>query len=135
MEDMDEPNTLERIRGLEDALYRFFSAWTPGIVSCESAYFKQQPRPYEILTLCIGAARVALRRYDPLLRLDMIEPSVAKNEIGVNGGANDKNIAREALKKLPDLILPDNYDKLSDHAIDAIMVGYACFNMLRRRLS
>ncbi len=133
--DLDEPPTVERLRELEDALYRFFDAWKPGLVSCESAYFKQQPKPYEILTLCIGATRTALRRYDDHQRLHLIEPSVAKNDVGVKGGANDKDLTRAALQRIPDLLLPDNYLELTEHAVDAIAIGYSTFQMLRRRLS
>ena len=133
-DEMDEPPTLERLRELEDALYRFSAAWKPGLVSCESAYFKQQPKPYEILTLCIGAARSALRRYEPEQRLNLIEPSVIKNAVGVGGGSGDKDLVRGALQRIPDLLLPDNFLELSEHAVDSIAIGYAGFLSLRRRL-
>ena len=133
--DMDEPPTVERLRELEDSLHQFFYAWKPGLVSCESAYFKRQPKPYEILTLCIGAVRSALRRYDDQQRLFLVEPSVAKNDVGVSGGSNDKEAIRAALQQLPDLLLPDNYLELTEHAVDAIAIGYSTFQMLRRRLS
>lgn len=134
-EETEEPPTLERLRILEDALFKFYSAWKPGLVSCESAYFKKQPKPYEVLTLCIGAARSALRRYEPEQRLNLVKPSVVKTEVGVSGGSNDKTLVRQALLKIPTVILPDNFDLLSEHAVDAIAIGFASYQSLKRELS
>ena len=56
-----------------------------------------------------------------------------KKNIGVKGNSGDKDLMTTAVLNNPNIIFNDDIDteSLSEHAIDAIAIGYSVLNDLR----
>jgi Holliday junction resolvasome RuvABC endonuclease subunit len=116
-----------RLHALTSTLCHLFDVWRPVAVCSEAPYSSKHPQAFEALVESLSAIREALRAYDIAISLKTIDPSTIKNGVGVKGNSGDKELMRAAIQRHSRLILPLAIESLSEHAVDAIAVGYAYY--------
>lgn len=137
----DHPMSLQyghryaRLNELGTDLVSRFNYHRPDYIVSESAYYNPRtPGAYGPLIECIQTERDAVVEYNPLMPLNIIEPSAIKAAIGVSGRAKKEPVLERVLQ------LPLNYigrapmRQLSEHAIDSLAIGYAFYLSLLKEL-
>lgn len=122
-----------RLCMLTACITRLLAAWRPVSVVSESPYASGHIQAFEALVECLSAIGEGVRNYDDYMRLNTLEPSLVKKGVGVKGNTGDKLLMRTAIQNIPDLILDVNVDTLSEHAVDAIAVGYSHYNLSKKK--
>lgn len=119
-----------RIYELGDALYDLFVAAAPNFIISESPFLsRRMPTTFAVLTEVVFAIRYAVRKYDPTIKLDLVDPPSAKMAVGASGKAK-KDQVHAALKKIEAEICFDEansafaFNLLDEHSVDAIAIGY-----------
>lgn len=111
---------------INETIRNLLIQWQPVGVVTEGPYFRRFPTPYRVLVECVLTIRRAVSEYDPYMQLQVIQPNVVKESVGVHGTSGDKELMRAALSRgvkgldLSNIML----EQLDEHAIDAIAVGY-----------
>lgn len=98
----------------------------PHRVVCESPFFdRRKPGSFAILTEIMVGLFDTLISFNPNIPFSTVEPLLVKHTLGV-AGQKGKDVVREAMVKQKDLlsVLSQDINKLDEHAIDAIGVGY-----------
>lgn len=115
-----------RIYGLQNYLYKILNIYNPHYVASEAPFINNRfPAAGIALTEVLSAIRQALIEYDPEKELFLIPPSNVKNAVKAKGG-DDKNIIKQKVCALDLKYIGDvSIDKLDEHSIDALAVGYA----------
>ncbi len=121
-----------RIYELEDALFDVFMDLSPNYIACESPFLKRRfPQAFGVLTEVVYAIRMAVRRYDPTMTLDLVDPPTAKKAVGVvrREDMSSKTKVHELVKE----ILYDKFDEahsaeafkdLDEHSTDSMAIAY-----------
>lgn len=122
-----------RLHILSTVVWRSARAWKPCFFCSEAPYLGRFPQAYAALVESIEAIHAGLRVYDALQPFPTIDPATVKNRVGVNGRSGDKELMRQAIQQQGDLTLGIDVSELSEHAVDAIAVGYAYFVANLRR--
>lgn len=120
-----------KLQAIEFLFERYFDAWNPDVVICESPYLNvRQVSAFSSLTECFTKIRSAAYRYASSLPFILIDPATIKNGVGVKGNSGDKELVKAAVLSRPNLINTAAIDLtlLDEHAIDSIAVGYAYAN-------
>ncbi len=83
------------------------------------------PNAFGALTEIMLAIRRACWRFDPILPLNVIDPSSVKKFMGVKGTSKDKSAMTRALMAKQELANPSGIPlaDLDEHSIDALCVG------------
>jgi Holliday junction resolvasome RuvABC endonuclease subunit len=122
-----------RITAHEKNLLRIFKDTNPFDIVSEAPFMGRFPAAYGALVEVICAIRRAVVAYDPWKKLNMIDPPTVKLAVGaeVRGG---KDSVRNAILRMADQLkfkgdVP--LDKLDEHSIDAIAVGFCRLQQLR----
>jgi Holliday junction resolvasome RuvABC endonuclease subunit len=139
LSDLDIENHSERyarIYELMEALYEKFLELKPTFVICESPFMAmRRPQAYGALVEVVFAIRSALRKYDPTMPLDLIDPPSAKNAVGAAGNAKKEQVHAAMKKLLPalhfDVLLSDApFDLLDEHSVDGTAIAYSRWKKL-----
>jgi Holliday junction resolvasome RuvABC endonuclease subunit len=121
-----------RILALSDALHDVFVANPPNHIACESPFLKRRfPQAFAVLTEVVFGVRLAVRRYDPTMELDLVDPPTAKKAVGIvrKEDMSSKTKVHERLKAL----LHDKFDEahsaasfaeLDEHSTDGGAIAY-----------
>lgn len=123
-----------RIARLMLALEGILYIYKPNVVVCEDAFWNPgRPSAFEPLVECISGVRMTCQRYQPLMTVGMIRASVAKNAIGVSGGASKTPIL-QGLMAIKEIVktTQEPLNTLSEHAHDAIAIGYCALMKIRK---
>lgn len=125
-----------RIYGLMDVLYERFVELQPTFVISESPFMAmRRPQAYGALVEVVFAIRSALRRYDPTMHLDLVDPPSAKNAIGAPGNAKKEQVHVCLKKLLPTLHFDEvlssrAFDDLDEHSVDGLAIAYSRWKKL-----
>lgn len=139
LSDLDIENHSERyarIYELMEALYEKFVELKPTFVICESPFMAmRRPQAYGALVEVVFAIRSALRKYDPTMPLDLIDPPSAKNAVGAPGNAKKEQVAAALKKLLPNLhfdvsLSEAPFDQLDEHSVDGTAIAYSRWKKL-----
>jgi Holliday junction resolvasome RuvABC endonuclease subunit len=139
LSDLDIENHSERyarIYELMEALYEKFVELKPTFVICESPFMAmRRPQAYGALVEVVFAIRSALRKYDPTMSLDLIDPPSAKNAVGAPGNAKKEQVAAALKKLLPELhfdvaLSEASFDQLDEHSVDGTAIAYSRWKKL-----
>lgn len=121
---------LSRIFELSDALVDIFSEVRPTFVACESPFMsRRMPIAYGALMETVYAVRLALRTYDSLIHLDLVDPPTAKMAVGAKGNA-DKIAVLNALVtlnselKFSAELSGKELTEIDEHSSDGIAIAY-----------
>lgn len=139
LNDLDILNHSERyarIYELMDVIYDEFVILHPTFVICESPFMAmRRPQAYGALVEVVFAIRSALRKYDPTMQLDLIDPPRAKNAVGAAGNAKKEQVQAALRKILPALhydarLSGKSFDDLDEHSVDGIAIAYSRWKKL-----
>jgi Holliday junction resolvasome RuvABC endonuclease subunit len=125
-----------RIYELMEALYDKFVELQPTFVICESPFMAmRRPQAYGALVEVVFAIRSALRKYDPTMSLDLIDPPSAKNAVGAAGNAKKEQVQAALMKLLPELHFDESlseapFAKLDEHSVDGTAIAYSRWKKL-----
>lgn len=120
-----------RIYEISEAMYESFIELRPNLVISESPFMAlKQPTAYAALVEVVFAIRTALRKYDPLMSLNLIDPPRAKNAVGAPGNAKKDQVKEAVEKILPALHFDEiesgcTFLELDEHAVDGIAIAYS----------
>lgn len=124
--------TVKRSRMVSSVLTVIEKNFPEALVS-ESPFFdRRKPGSFAVLTEVINEIFSGTLRFNNNIRISMVAPLLVKHTLGV-AGQKGKEVVKEAMAKETELLalLQDDFEKLDEHAIDAIGVGYTYF---KRRL-
>lgn len=134
---LDSQNAMERdakrLR-MVNALMKHVINFTPDKIVCESPFFNPtRPSSFVVLVEVISEIRDRIRDYDPAISFNMIAPKEAKKTLGV-ADQKGKDPIREAVANHPYLssLLTIPLESVTEHAIDAVVIGFTFFNYLSR---
>jgi len=116
-----------RLLLLGKALTPYVETYFPNVVIVEDCYFRRNPLPFKVLTMCQSMVKNIVYMYNPLCKVVTITPSDVKQGVGVNGGSNVKDDMTVALAELianGRIITDVTLEVLDDHAIDSACIGY-----------
>lgn len=123
-----------RLRILADSLEYELARFSPHDVVCESPFIvARQISAFEPLVQILHHYRLTVHRYDPRLSFNLIAPVQAKKAIGMSKPGQTKSDMREGLIEVAEqsdltglYVHPKvRLGSVSEHEIDAIIVGYA----------
>lgn len=120
----------ERSMLLSKTIASFGKAWSIEHVVCEGNYYRGLPQPFKVLTQVVESIRLGSSIFLGHGDIEIIDPTTVKMAVGVKSRGTDKEDMRKAvLSGLLGLTLLDEpfYLDMSEHAIDAIAIGYAHF--------
>ena len=122
-----------RIFALTEALHDLFVQTRPTLVACESPFMsRRRPMAYGALMETVYAVRIALRRYDSTIYLDLVDPPTAKIAVGAKGNA-DKDAVLKAVLSLEGGSVFSSFDEkrsgraigsLDEHSSDSLAIAY-----------
>lgn len=138
--DVEEHNErYARIFKLSDVLYEKFRKLLPNFIISESPFMKKRfPLAFAVLTEVVFGIRVAVRRYDKTVKLELVDPMTAKKSVGaiVKKGGDQKTPVHDALRKLlPTLFFDESrssypFEELDEHSVDAFAIAYHKWTLL-----
>ena len=108
-----------------EIVQKFATDWGVNIVVSESPYMGRFPQAFATLTECMVAIRKACYNYNAYMNFDTIDPSTIKKSVGVKWKRGDKELIREAVRKLTNNSVP--VDIMDEHSIDSIVMAYAWY--------
>lgn len=101
-------------------------------VACEAPFFSSlRPMAYGYLLEVVNNLREAVIEHNPEITFTEIPPLSVKSCIGAKAIANDtlkgKEVVKLAIQQIPEIMeaLVIDFELLTEHAIDAIAVGYS----------
>lgn len=127
---LDDDDFIERLhkrKNIASALDKILQHYQPCIVVSESPFFdRRKPGSFEVLSEVMTTIMDTLIDHDPNIRFTTIPPLVVKQVLGV-AGQKGKEVVKDAMGKEQTIlsVLEGDFEKLDDHAIDAIGVGHA----------
>lgn len=105
----------------------------PNIVSCEGPFYNPLfPDAYGALCAVVSTIQIEVSNYSQTAGFHVFQPQEVKKAVGAamvrNNPEEAKKAVRNALRTIPEVMvgLTDNLDDLSEHAVDAIAIGYCC---------
>lgn len=120
-----------RYEKLLDTLIDFIATHRVVRVSCESSFYNPKtPQVFSVLTAIVNLLRHRLLHYDQNIVFTVYPPRTVKQFVGAEVFANDadktKKSVLDALKRIEEVCktTDTNLDFLSEHAIDAMAIGY-----------
>ena len=140
--------------GIEEELYtdRFFKLlristkirttmdlFKPSIVACEGPFFNGAfPDAYGALCSVVTIITEQVHHHNPAVEFHTYQPQEVKKVVGAklirNNTEEAKRAVRVAVSENTEIMagLKDNLDDLSEHAVDAIAIGFCCLKGLFR---
>lgn len=102
----------------------------------ETAYVSRSLAAYESLMFYGRVIKKVGLAYDWDLMIESKTPSNIKSINGILGTSSDKSLVTEAVRNNKSILLPEHVelDELTEHAIDAIAIGYTVVFDLTRSL-
>ncbi len=116
-----------RIQNLSQTLLTMLHEDEPNFVVCEAPFYNpKRPGAHAALVEALDAIRQAVYLYHPFLKLELIDPSSAKNAVGASGSAK-KEVMQTAILGMAELNYQGDIPQinLDEHSIDAIAVAYS----------
>lgn len=127
-----EEQFLKRMR-MTEAVMRFIRHDKPSVFISEMPFFNPlMPSSFAILTEVVSGIFTEIRKYDNTIQIVGFSPKAVKKTLGV-AGIKGKEVVKEALRLKEEFMdnLTEDFDKLSEHAIDAGAIGLTYLTMKR----
>jgi len=116
-----------RLKACGEFTLGLLDGFEPNVVVIEDAYLnKRQPTSYRSLSEGIIYLVEAVREWDPTVPVIITEAMKAKKSVGAKPkrGDDQKAIVKAAILGNKEIILPRDFEKKSEHAIDAIALAH-----------
>lgn len=121
----------------EQHVLNWLRTYQPNALICESPFLGRFPQAFESLVECKAAIRNALTQYDIFMPLETVDPPSAKSAVGAQVRKGSKDNVKSSILKLKDIInltgIP--LERMDEHTIDAIAVGYYKVSLIRKWLT
>lgn len=127
--------TVANIRAMAGVLDGFIWTYEPQAICCESPFFNRlRPGAYGPLVEIVYALRDVSIKYDPLVPFFLYAPQHVK-KITTGVAIADKKAVATSIRNNFEITdsLTTHIDTLSEHAIDAIAVGWTHLYQLKSR--
>lgn len=121
-----------RVRAVTKIIKDMATAWEVNSVTSESPYMGRFPTAFAALTECMYGIRSGCYEYNKEMSFVIFDPSTIKVNVGVSGKSGDKSKMTEAVRKLASKFV--DIDKLDEHSIDAIAVGYTYYKWVNNAI-
>lgn len=126
---------------LRDAIVTVLHRYKPIFVVCEAPFYDhRRPMAFGALLEVVNAIQMAVLIYNSNIRFVLLPPLVVKKFVGAQTIKNDtekgKLEVKRAISAIPAImnVLQNDIDTLSEHAIDAIAIGYTGIHTLQVKL-
>ncbi len=120
---------------LKQALQYTLERYNPSFIACEAPFYNRlRPMAFGALLEVVSVLHSAVLEYNSNIGFITVAPMSVKKVIGARMVKNDtekgKLVVKEAIKNTPEImdVLQGNIDTLSEHAIDAIAIGFTLIN-------
>ncbi len=131
-----------RMIEINKRLQTAFDHYQPLQIACETPFYNpRNPNAYGVLVEVVKTVEMAVREWNPWRPLYRIEATAAKKSVGPSNEADrlrlkaikdSKERIKETVRIFPPLQFLD-LEKMSEHEIDATVVGYCQLQRLRAR--
>jgi Holliday junction resolvasome RuvABC endonuclease subunit len=135
---LDEETVPERtikLYKLKAAIQWALGTYGPSYVVCEAPFYNRfMPMAYGALLEVVSVIHGAVLEWNPNIGFHTVAPLLVKKLVGTKAVKNDtlkgKELVKSGVKAIPEImnVLATPIDTLSEHAIDAIAVGYTLIN-------
>jgi len=123
---------LERNLALNKICSCLYDMYIPKAVAVEAAFLNSRfPKAVMQLSQYTSTIDQAFYNKDNFIKILRYPPKYIKKCIG-GGGNADKDGMLRAVKNIPELLNNVNLDRLTEHEIDALAIGYVSITELRR---
>lgn len=136
------PARTVRMMEIANRLSTAFDYYQPLQVACEIPFFNpRNPNAYGVLMEVVKVVETTVRQWNPWRPLYRIEATAAKKSVNpaleserqrIKAIKDSKERIKETVRIFPELHFLD-LDAMSEHAIDATVVGYCQLQRLRNR--
>lgn len=123
---------IKRMR-MTEAVMKFIRHDTPSVFVSEMPFFNPlMPSSFAILTEVVSGIFTEIRKFDNMIQIVGFSPKAVKKTLGV-AGIKGKDVVKDALRGKQEFtdVLVEDFEKLSEHAIDAGAVGLTYLEMKR----
>lgn len=121
----------------ERNVLNWLRTYQPNSLICESPFLGRFPQAFESLVECKAAIRNALTQYDTFMPLETVDPPSAKSAVGALVRKGSKDNVKSSILKLKDIqnLTGIPLERMDEHTIDAIAVGYYKVTLIRKWLN
>lgn len=119
---------------LRDGIEWVLATYNPAYVVCEAPFYNRfMPMAFGALLEVVGMVHSAILQWNNNVGFHTVAPLLVKKLINTKAVKNDtlkgKELVKKAVFEIPEImnVLEVPLDSLSEHAIDAIAVGYSLF--------
>lgn len=114
-----------RLRMLQDHLDVLLNEHRPHAVIAESNYMGKFANGFAALVECVLIIRNSVYNYDPFLKLNMIDPTTVKTNIGMKRirGTTKDDVKEHLIKSKKVKWNGVDPNTLDEHSIDAVAIG------------
>lgn len=141
---LEETYPARSVRMLEISrrLANAFDYYTPLQIACETPFYNpRNPNAYGVLVEVVKTVEIAVRDWNPWRPLYRIESTAAKKSVSPTDEDERKRLrlikdSKERIKETVRIFPPLQFldlSKMSEHEIDAVVVGYCQLLRLRNR--
>jgi len=124
--------SMERNIILESACAKLSAIYNPNVVAMETAFLNSRfPKAVMQLSQYTSTVERTFYKYNNFLKLYRYPPKYIKKYIGAGGNA-DKNDMTVAVSNIPEISNMVDFNRVTEHEIDAIAVGYITVAHLRQ---
>lgn len=127
-----------KLSKMKEAFIDFLSHINPAEVVCEAPFYNRlTPTAYAPLVEVVNNFHRAVLEFNPNITFTTLSPLTVKSKVGAKSIKNDtdkgKHEMRRAIMAIPEIMgtLKTPIELMSQHAVDAVAVGYA--HILTRR--
>lgn len=129
------PERTVKLYKLKSAIQWYLQYYGPVHVICEAPFYNRfMPMAYGALLEVVNVIYAAVLEWNPNIGFHTVAPLLVKKLVGTKAVKNDslkgKELVKSGVMAIPEImnVLQTPIHTLSEHAIDAIAVGYTIFN-------
>jgi len=124
-------NLMYRLAVLTELIYNVMKFHNPAAVGMESPFINSlRPASVVPLSQSVQAIEYGIYNFRDSMPVGKYPPSTVKNAVGAKGGA-DKIEILDALLTIDELKLNVNFNRITDHEVDATAIAYALLQDVR----
>jgi len=122
---------MERNLILEEVCSRLSTMYSPNVVAMETAFLNSRfPKAVMQLSQYTSTVERTFYKHNNFIKLYRYPPKYIKKYIGA-GGAADKNDMTAAVSSISELSGKIDFNRVTEHEVDALAVGYITIEHLR----
>ncbi len=121
----------DRLIALEEGLKELLEKYNPDLIGMENAFFnKKFPLSGLKLSSFLGVIIMTIRKHSKKTKVYKLQPKYIKSVVST--GLADKDDMELAVKNNPELGKHIDFEKVTEHSIDAVAIGYSIKKLLEK---